>query len=109
MDIINDSDYEDYIQQLKNENSVLRAAIKEHRSQKGDDLCWLDDLKLYEVLNDGVVPDRRVGDKAEMLKNCERFINNRCEGGGWPTYVELEEKIKILEKEIDKLKGGQPT
>jgi hypothetical protein len=25
-----------------------------------------------------------------MLRNCERFIDRRCEGGQWPTYVELE-------------------
>jgi hypothetical protein len=33
-----------------------------------------------------------VGDKVAMLANCERFINQRCEAGGWPSYVELEQE-----------------
>lgn len=69
--------------------AVLEAAIKEHHSQKADDRCIEDDDKLYAAA--GLPPcDRRVGDKLEMVKNCIRFIEKRCEGGGWPTYKELE-------------------
>lgn len=68
----------------------LENAIKTHRSQKADDRCIEDDDRLYEALGDRIKCDRRVGDKEAMKHNCARFIDNRCEGGGWPTYVELE-------------------
>jgi hypothetical protein len=71
----------------------LEAAIRRHRDERSDDRCWRDDDRLYEVLGDGIKCDRRVGDKAEMLKNCERFIENRCESGGWRTYAELEAEL----------------
>lgn len=68
----------------------LRKAIQNHRDQKADDRCWEDDLALYSVLEDDVVPDNHVGDTAAMLRNCERFIEQRCQGGGdWKSYAEL--------------------
>jgi hypothetical protein len=75
----------------------LEEAIKEHRSQKADDRCIEDDDRLYASLGDGIKCDRSVGSKEEMLKNCERFIENRCVGGTWPTYAELERRVKELE------------
>jgi hypothetical protein len=74
----------------------LQDAIKKHRAQKADDRCIFDDDELYAVLGDGVKCDRRVGSKEDMLINCKRFIENRCEGGGWPTYAELEAKLKSV-------------
>lgn len=66
----------------------LEAGIAEHAAQKADDRCIEDDDRLYALV--GAKCDRRVGDKAAMLANCARFIEQRCEGGGWPTYAELE-------------------
>lgn len=80
----------------------LRNAIREHRAQKADDRCWLDDVELYSALCDGQMPDPRVGDKAAMLANCSRFIERRCIGGKWPTYVELEMALRTLIEEIDR-------
>lgn len=68
----------------------LENAIRTHRSQKSDDRCIEDDDRLYEALGDGIKCDRRVGDQSAMLENCKRFIANRTEGGGWPTYTSLE-------------------
>jgi hypothetical protein len=79
---------------LREERDRLRAAIIKHRSQKADDRCIEDDDELYAALRDGVKCDRRVGDKEAMLANCARFIERRCEGGGWPTYAELEEQLR---------------
>jgi hypothetical protein len=73
--------------------AVLESAIREHRDAKADDRCIEDDDSLYEALGDGIKCDRRVGDKADMLINCARFIEKRCEGGGWPSYVELETQL----------------
>lgn len=82
------------VKKLKDRITALENAIKEHRDQKADDRCIEDDDRLYEALGDGIKCDRRVGDKAAMLRNCERFIDNRCESGGWASYAELEEALK---------------
>lgn len=76
----------------------LDDAIRAHRAQKADDRCIEDDDRLYEALGDGIKCDRRVGNKKEMLKNCERFIDRRCVAGNWPTYADLEERIRNLEE-----------
>jgi len=76
--------------------AVLVNAIATHHAQKADDRCIEDDDRLYAAA--GLPPcDRRVGDKEAMLANCKRFIEKRCEGGGWPTYAELEARILELE------------
>jgi hypothetical protein len=71
----------------------LWCAIRDHRDQRADDRCWMDDQDLYAVLGDGNLGDNRVGDPAAMIENCARFITKRCEGGHWPTYAELEAQI----------------
>ena len=80
----------------------LYEAIKEHHSQKADDRCIEDDDKLYRS---ACLPkcDRRVGSKKAMLKNCERYVNQRCEEGHWKTYAELEAEIVRLNEEVTRL------
>ncbi len=79
----------------------LEDAIRNHRNQHGDDKCFLDDQELYKVLGDGNLGDATVGDKAAMLENCKRFINNRCESGGpWVSYAELEKENISFKKAI---------
>ncbi len=81
----------------------LRAAIAEHHAQKADDRCVEDDDRLYAAA--GLPPcDRRVGDKAAMLHNCERFIDRRCEGGGRPTYAQLEIVLRRADELIQCLR-----
>jgi hypothetical protein len=66
----------------------LELAIKLVCSQKADDKCWMDLKPLAEMV--GVKLDMHVGDKAAMLENCNRYVNNVCIAGGpWPTYSEL--------------------
>lgn len=72
---------------LRSRCNRLEAAIQAHRGQKADD-------RLYEALGDGIKCDRRVGNKEDMYASCKRFIDRRCEGGGWPTYVELEAALE---------------
>lgn len=77
---------------------LLDAAIRKHHGQKADDRCHFDDDELYASA--GLPPcDKRVGDKAAMMVNCARFLERRCEGGGWPSYADLE-------KQRDKLLNG---
>lgn len=71
---------------------TLLSAIITHRDQKRDDMCWMDDDVLYTAA--GLSPrDHTVGDQAAMLKNCERYIRTRCEGGNWKSYAELEVEL----------------
>lgn len=83
------------VAELLDEIARLRGAVRDHWSQHCDDRCWLDDDALYAAA--GLPPvDRRVGDKVAMLANCQRYIDARCEGGGWPSYAELEAEIARL-------------
>lgn len=82
----------------------LEGAIRTHRDQKAEDRCIEDDDRLYEALGDGIKCDRRVGDPAAMLANCARFIERRCEGGGWPSYRELEAEVERLRAEVKRLR-----
>lgn len=82
----------------REEAASLRQAIINHRAQKADDRCIEDDDRLYAALGDGIKCDRRVGDKDAMLQNCARFIENRCQGGGWPSYAQLEAVVRAAIK-----------
>ena len=84
--------------ELRNEAAALKLAIIKHHEQRADDRCIEDDDRLYAAA--GLPPcDRRVGSKEEMLANCKRFVEQRCEGGGpWKSYRELEGEINRLTK-----------
>lgn len=83
------------------EHRKLRAAIVKHHAQHADDLCWMDDDELYAAAG---LPARsaQVGDAKAMLRNCKRFIRNRCFGGGpWKSYAELEAEIVRLREQLE--------
>lgn len=82
----------------------LEVAIKEHRAQQLDDRCWLDDQKLYAVLEDGDLGDNRTPPMEEMLKNCKRYLETRCQPGPWKTYQQLEAELANAKKEIEALR-----
>jgi hypothetical protein len=52
-------------------------------------------VELYELAGIRVDPERfKVGDRAAMLKNCERYVEHRCrDGGPWKSYAELEREL----------------
>jgi hypothetical protein len=70
----------------------LLKVIQEVHAERGDDVCWMDIDKIF-VAAGLTVPDRRVGDKEAMLKNCKLFIDNMCAGGKWKSYLELEREL----------------
>lgn len=83
----------DRLAAVEAERDRLLLAIKTHHAQKADDRCIEDDDRLYEAAR--LPPcDRRVGDKLAMVKNCIRFIENRCQSGGWLSYAQLELQLK---------------
>jgi len=74
----------------------LLKVIKDVHSQKVDDVCWMDIDLIFKAA--GLpIPDRSVGDKDAMLKNCKVFIETMCSKGNWESY----EKVK---KERDELR-----
>jgi len=75
------------------------VAVEEVHSQKADDKCWMDNSKIYEAA--GLPPaDKTVGDKFAMLKNCARYIEDQCDGGGaWKSYAELE-RLVVAQNEL---------
>jgi hypothetical protein len=73
----------------------LRAAIRKHRDQRGDDRCWMDDEELYKVLPEGYVPPER--DTSVELEHCRRFI--ACRRNPATAYVSPERRIEELEEE----------
>lgn len=81
-------------------------AIREHRSQRLDDRCWLDDQDLYRVLGDGNLGDNSTPPMEEMLKNCKRFLEQRCNPGNWPSYQELERRIALMKEDLRVTNGS---
>ena len=81
---------------LAEENAELRKAIEDHRAQRLDDRCWMDDQALYAVLKDGNLGDNSVPPEDKMLENCRRYIARRCNAGNWKSYQELEAALELI-------------
>jgi uncharacterized small protein (DUF1192 family) len=89
----------------------LQAGIRHHRDQKGDDRCWLDDLDLYDLLPEGHVdPDLSLPPKAEFLRSCERYWEQRCPFNKAGHITRPGLTIAQLEAEIERLRAerGMP-
>lgn len=62
---------------LREEVLRLRAGIREHRDAKGDDRCWLDDIKLYGLLPDDVAAITTLPPREQFLRSCQKFYDTR--------------------------------
>ena len=99
--VYNTAGYEETMA-LAQEVQLLRQVIREVHSQHADDICWLDIDKIFEAV--GLpVPDRSVGNKEAMLKNCKRFLDIMCSGGKWKSYAELEAEVSQLRQNVSLL------
>ena len=77
----------------------LLNVIEDVHKQHGDDLCWMDIDRIFAAA--GLpVPDRKVGDKDAMRRNCHRFIDTMCSGGEWKSYAELEAENERLRRAL---------
>jgi len=92
------------LESLRAERDILKAAIQKHHDQYADDRCFIDDVELYAAA--GLAPaDVRVGDKFAMLKNCVRFVEQRCESGGpWKSYADLETERDAIKAQAEMLR-----
>jgi hypothetical protein len=63
----------------REEIRALRGAIKTHREQTGHNLCWLNDVKLWEVLGDGktTYPHDTLPSEEEFKMGCAAFYASR--------------------------------
>lgn len=80
----------------------LKAAIREHRDQRGDDRCWQDDAKLYSALGtEGARAETGLPPKAEFLESCSRYWERRQS-----PYDDRPNCMTIaqLEAEVERLK-----
>lgn len=86
-------------QELGERVAALEAAIRKHRDAQGQDLCWENDLELWAVLDDGVVPDRKVPPWPEFMAGCVRYrqMLDRGEGHRGPQ----DEALPIRDKDPD--------
>ena len=91
---------------LQAEVVMLRAAIRAHRDQRGDDRCWFDDETLYAVLPEGYVPPAR--DVRVELENCTRFIMLRNNNPA-TTYVSPQRAIDRLSRAVDAVRAYAET
>jgi len=59
----------------------LRNSIREHQSKRGHDLCWLNDLALWQTA-DGQAqnPHDSLPVHDEFLAGCERYYQSRISG-----------------------------
>lgn len=103
------SDARSALRRVVEERDRLREAIRKHRDQRADDRCWLDDLELYEALEEPVPADVScVGDRKEMLANCERYVSLRCsDGGDWTSYADLKKQVTEMGEELAKWKNAR--
>jgi hypothetical protein len=97
---------------LLNAYDRLANAIREHRDQKGDDRCWLDDVNLYAALADGRESDLRLPPEPEFLESCRRYWRQRqCPATagtmrtGEKTIAQLQAEIESLRAERDSLRA----
>lgn len=83
--------------ELQEEVETLRAAIRKHRDEKGDDRCYLDDYELYKVLPEGFEPPKYC--TAVELENCKRYIASRQDPN--IEYVSPQREIERLTKLLE--------
>jgi hypothetical protein len=72
------------VRRLAQEVRRLRDGIRQHRSQTGHSLCWLNDLELWRLLDtDAAYPHASLPVREEFLENCKRYYASRLEGTPW--------------------------
>lgn len=72
----------------------LETAIRSHKDNYGDDLCWLNDKKLWILLPEYKEEDllnisNSLPQKDEFLSNCSRYHESRREG---IKYIAIQKK-----------------
>ncbi len=72
----------------------LESAIRNHRDERGDDRCWMDDETLYKVLPEGYTAPAR--DSSVEIEKCVEYI--KCRQNPATEYVSPQRRIEELEQ-----------
>jgi hypothetical protein len=69
------------VRRLAREVLRLRAAIAAHAAKRGHELCWLNDLELWEAIGiDAGYPHDSLPVREEFLAQCHRYYASRVSG-----------------------------
>lgn len=55
----------------------LEEAIRKHKSNTGNNLCWENDIELWSVLGEAKYPHDTLLPKKQFLRNCENYFESR--------------------------------
>lgn len=97
---------------LAREVERLKACVRLHHDQRGDDRCHLDDLKLYrDALGIGTDPYvAALPPKPDFLASCERFWARRqCPGTEGSASLPGCMTIAELTAELERFKAIPPA
>lgn len=66
------------IETLRARVEELENAIRVHRDAHGNEMCWINDSELYEILHEDTVDNRTtLPPREEFLGNCEKYYESR--------------------------------
>ena len=69
---------DDAVAAVAREVARLRDGIKAHRSASGHELCWLNDIELWKLIeNDPHYPHDTLPVRDEFLSQCRRYHESR--------------------------------
>lgn len=81
------------IDSLSVANLKLANAIRKHREQTGNNMCWENDEELWAVLEDGVKIDHTAPPWPEFMTKCAAYRaskdNPRCANVNWKLVEEM--------------------
>jgi hypothetical protein len=76
------------VSHLAQEVMRLREGIREHKSQTGHSLCWLNDLELWKLVDpEPKYPHETLPVQDEFLHNCRKYYESRVKGTAWEDPV----------------------
>lgn len=69
------------IRTLAAEVTRLREGIRNHQSKRGHEICWLNDIELWRLLDpDARYPHKTLPVREEFLTQCAQFYESRLKG-----------------------------
>ena len=85
------------VRRLAAEVARLRAGIKSHRSTTGHELCWLNDVELWKLIEaNPAYPHESLPVAEEFLSQCRRYHESRLKNSPYtePPTREAVKKVK---------------
>ncbi len=91
------SDSNDTVRLLAAEIGRLRAGIRQHQSATGHELCWLNDVELWKLVDDNsAYPHETLPVAEEFLSQCRRYHESRLKNS---PYAEPQARVTVKKAE----------